>query len=457
MPKIHRIRIVGLKYDGMQKQYKDTTFNFHNDETSTNGLIAMMNGGGKGVFLQTIFQILKPGTSWGKQNNRYYQQFFFNNKEQFIPYTFHVLIQWELDGADRRHLVTGGMFSAEQRISMSEESGNESKTLEQEAKILPNITFYTREFERKEEAALEHIPLYENGEAAETESLKDYLKWNGGQPLVDASFVAFGLVRCPWLWQNLDTIVKQQVITAFKTTRSTVPVYSNWILFSGMIETFFCKYGLDYDPVRIEYAVREFANHWYIGDGLFSDGMSFHMDYYNSIVIHPYLASIVEIINNKDKAFQWFVPNLKKINQRYAEIQERNINTDGTYPIIGRSIVYRGGVFHHLADIAFKKQLPGSLKPAQVRSALTAVIKKTLEPSGTYNKEGWLSIGLYGPQPGLADFYITTGSLYICSTIFLPLGLPATDEFWSSPAEPWTSVKVWSGENVAADHAVDIR
>ncbi|WP_428911691.1 hypothetical protein [Niallia sp. Krafla_26] len=179
MPKIHRIRIVGLKYDGMQKQYKDTTFNFHNEETSTNGLISMMNGGGKGVFLQTIFQILKPGTSWGKQNNRYYQQFFFNNKEQFIPYTFHVVMQWELDGGDRRHLVTGGMFSAEQRISMNEENGTEGKTLEQEAKILPNITFYTREFESREEAALEHIPLYENDEVADTENLKDYLKWNG--------------------------------------------------------------------------------------------------------------------------------------------------------------------------------------------------------------------------------------------------------------------------------------
>ena len=33
MPKIHRIRIVGLKYDGMQKQYKDTTFHFHNEKT----------------------------------------------------------------------------------------------------------------------------------------------------------------------------------------------------------------------------------------------------------------------------------------------------------------------------------------------------------------------------------------------------------------------------------------
>jgi hypothetical protein len=179
MPKIHRIRIVGLKYDGMQKQYKDTTFHFHNEMTSTNGLIAMMNGGGKGVFLQTIFQIIKPGTSWGKQNNRYYQQFFFNHKEQFIPYTFHVVMEWELDGADRRHLITGGMFSAEQRISMSEETESERRTLEQEAKIIPNITFYTREFEGNEEAALEHIPLYEDDEVAETESLKDYLKWNG--------------------------------------------------------------------------------------------------------------------------------------------------------------------------------------------------------------------------------------------------------------------------------------
>ena len=179
MPKIYRIRIVGLKYDGMQKQYRDTTFHFHNEKTATNGLIAMMNGGGKGVFLQTIFQIIKPGTSWGKQNNRFYQQFFFNQKEQFIPYTFHVAIQWELDGADHRHLITGGMFSAEQRISMNEEGEQDRKTLEQEAKILPNITFYTREFEPNEEAALEHIPLYENGEVADTEELKDYLTWNG--------------------------------------------------------------------------------------------------------------------------------------------------------------------------------------------------------------------------------------------------------------------------------------
>ena len=286
---------------------------------------------------------------------------------------------------------------------------------------------------------------------------KDYLRWDGGQPLVDASFVALALVRCPWLWEQSDKKVQEQVIEAFKKTRNTIPVYTNWILFSGMIEAFFCKYDLEYDKVRVEFAVREFANHWYTGDGLYSDGMNFSFDYYNSIVIHPYLATILEVINAKQKTYNWYAPKLEKINQRYAEILERLIHTDGSYPASGRSITYRAGVFHHLADISLRKKLPSSLKPGQVRGALTAMIKKTLESPSTFTKDGWLTIGLYGAQPSLGEFYITTGSLYICSNAFLPLGLADTDEFWTSAAEPWTSVKIWSGQDVAADHAVEIK
>jgi len=286
---------------------------------------------------------------------------------------------------------------------------------------------------------------------------KDYLRWNGGQPLVDASFVALALVRCPWLWEQSDKAVQEQIVTAFKQTRATIPVYSNWILFTGMIETFFCKYGFEYDKVRIEYAVREFSSHWYVGDGLYSDGMNFAFDYYNSIVIHPFLSTIVTEINRRDKTYNWFVPKMEKISARYAEVLERLVNTDGSYPASGRSITYRGGVFHHLADMSLKAKLPASLKPAQVRGALTAIIKKTLNAPATFTGDGWLNIGLYGSQPSLGEFYITTGSLYICSEIFLPLGLPETDEFWSSPAEPWSSVKIWNGQDVAADHALDLK
>ena len=285
---------------------------------------------------------------------------------------------------------------------------------------------------------------------------KDYLTWNGGQPLVDASFFALGLVRCPWIWEHLNDSTKQQVITALKTTRNTVPVYTNWILFTGMIEAFFCKYGYEYDKVRVEYGIREFSQHWYVGDGLFSDGMNFAFDYYNSYVIQPYLANILDALNTKSKSYEWFAPKLDKITKRYAEIQERLINSDGSFPVTGRSITYRGAAFHHLADIVLRRQLPVSLHPAQVRSALTAVLKKTMEAPLTFTKDGWLNIGLYGNQPDLADFYINTGSEYLCMNIFLPLGLPETDEFWSAPAEPWTAVKVWSGQDMPADHAADI-
>jgi len=286
---------------------------------------------------------------------------------------------------------------------------------------------------------------------------KDYLQWTGGQPLVDASFLALALVRCPWLWEHSDKAVQENIVTAFKQTRGTIPVYTNWILFTGMIETFFCKYGFEYDKVRVEFAVREFANHWYVGDGLYSDGMNFAFDYYNSIVIHPYLSTIVAEVNNKDKTYNWYTGNLDKINRRYAEVLERLINTDGSYPASGRSITYRAGVFHHLADISLKKKLPASLKPAQVRGALTAIVKKTLESPSTFTKDGWLNIGLYGSQPDLGEVYITTGSLYLCTNAFLPLGLPETDEFWSSAPEPWTSVKIWSGQNVPSDHAMELK
>ncbi|MEO6314545.1 MAG: DUF2264 domain-containing protein [Chitinophagaceae bacterium] len=285
---------------------------------------------------------------------------------------------------------------------------------------------------------------------------KDYLTWTGGQPLVDASFLALALVRCPWLWEHLDEPVRKQVTNAFILTRTMVPGYNNWILFSGMIEAFFCKYKMDYDALRIEYGIREFAQHWYVGDGLFSDGEQYHWDYYNSYVIQPYLANILAAVKTGEKSYSWFAPKLDKINKRYAVLQERMINTDGTFPVTGRSIVYRGGAFHHLADMALRQQLPDALPPAQVRSALTAVIKRTFGSPDTFTKDGWLSIGLYGNQPGLADVYINTGSLYLCAAILLPLGLPDTDPFWSAPALPWTAVKVWNGQDFPADHALEL-
>jgi hypothetical protein len=89
-----------------------------------------------------------------------------------------------------------------------------------------------------------------------------------------------------------------------------------------------------------------------------------------------------------------------------------------------------------------------------VRAALYAVIKKQIEAPGTFDNEGWLRIGLYGHQPGIGESYISTGSLYLCSEAFLILGLPATNPLWQGPDLPWTTLKIWNGENISTDHAL---
>jgi hypothetical protein len=283
---------------------------------------------------------------------------------------------------------------------------------------------------------------------------KDYMEFTTGQSLVDASFIAIGFVRCPWAWEQLSETTKTQVVQAFKQTSKITPPFNNWLLFVGMIEAFYCKYNLPWDPVRVEFSIRQLEQ-WYVGDGIYKDGETYRWDYYNSFVIHPYLAQIVKIVGNPNGKYKEFVEKLKKRNERYAIIQERLINADGSFPATGRSIVYRGAAFHHLADMALRETLPQELHPAQVRGALTAVLKKTLENPSTFNKGGWLTIGLYGAQPKLSDSYNNTGSLYLATAILLPLGLPGTNAFWSEPAKDWTSKKIWSGEDVKGDHALD--
>jgi hypothetical protein len=285
---------------------------------------------------------------------------------------------------------------------------------------------------------------------------KDFMNFDiGGQQLVDASYVALAVVRAPWLWENLDQKNQTLLMKSIVTTRKFKPVFSNWLLFSAMNEAFLAKFGYDWDPMRVDYALQQMEQ-WYTGDGMYTDGTSFAFDYYNSYVIHPYLAALSEIIGKKTNAYKDMFENIKKRNERYAIIQERLINADGTYPATGRSIIYRGAAFHHLADMALRKALPKQLSAEQVRCALTAVIRKTLESSTTY-KNGWLTIGLYGEQTELGDFYNNQGSPYIASNIFLPLGLPASDPFWANPPAKWSAQKIWSGENFKNDHSENLK
>lgn len=284
----------------------------------------------------------------------------------------------------------------------------------------------------------------------------DYLNFRTeGQPIVDAAYVAHAFLRAPKaLWEPLDAVTKQRFVEEFKSLRNRKGAYNNWLLFAAISEGFLLSIGEQYDPARIDFGIRKMKE-WYAGDGWYTDGEKFSMDYYNSFVIHPMLVDLQKVLVEKKLAQQQDYDLSLQRMIRHAEFLERIISPEGTYPAFGRSITYRTATFQVLAQVALMEKLPAHITQAQVRCALTAVIDKMYTGKQNFDSDGWLVLGFNGHQPMIADQYTSTGSLYINTIGFLTLGLPTNHAFWTDEAAEWTSKKAWKGEPVKKDYKVE--
>lgn len=312
--------------------------------------------------------------------------------------------------------------------------------------------------EGRKRLELRNLALKCYANAVDPESA-DYLLWRQeGQTLVDAAYVAESFIRArAALWEPLDSLTKSRYIDEFTRLRRVNPPYTNWLLFASTIECFIESVGAESDWYRISMAIRK-VEEWYVGDGFYSDGPDFAFDFYNSYVLHPMHVECLEIATKGGTQKIWNVPQADFNTavarmQRYGAILERLISPEGTFPVYGRSITYRTGVLQPLAMLAWRGWLPAQLPKGQVRAAMSAVIKRMFADDRNFNEKGFLTIGFCGSQPNIADWYTNNGSLYMASLAFLPLGLPADDEFWTDEAQDWTSKKAWSGQDFPKDHA----
>ncbi|NIJ20319.1 hypothetical protein FHS95_002011 [Sphingomonas naasensis] len=289
----------------------------------------------------------------------------------------------------------------------------------------------------------------------------DYLLWRAeGQPLVDSAYFTNALLRAPkQLWEPLDATTKKRVVAEIQGLRRVPPPYTNWLLFAAMNEAFLLSIGAQWDPIRIDLAVRK-INEWYVGDGWYADGPRFHFDHYNSYVIQPMLIEILEVLVatgakfNKLNAPELLEQATKRM-QRFGEHLERLIGPDGSYAPIGRSLTYRTAVFQPLGLLAWRKKLPASLPEGQVRAATLAAQRAIFRNPSNFNAKGYLTIGFAGHQPSLGDIYSNAGSMYIAAESLIALGLPATDSYWTAPAQSWTTRKAFAGEHFPKDYYVD--
>jgi hypothetical protein len=289
----------------------------------------------------------------------------------------------------------------------------------------------------------------------------DRLMWEGpGQVLVDSAYYTNALMRAPQaLWEPLDAATKRRIVDYIKSLRRIEPPYINWMLFAAMNEAWLMSIGEAYDPMRMNVAIRK-VNEWYVGDGWIKDGETFHFDYYGSYVMHPMLCEILEVLEQHKGSFWNGKPDEMralafKRMQRFSEHLERFVSPEGTFPMFGRSLTYRTAAFQPLALLALRKQLPAKLPEGQVRSAMRAVHERIFSAPSNFTKGGFLTIGFVGAQPELGDWYSNNGSMYITSASFLPLGLPATDSYWTAAAQDWTQKKAFAGARFPKDYHVD--
>jgi hypothetical protein len=281
---------------------------------------------------------------------------------------------------------------------------------------------------------------------------------DGDQPLVESAYLASALMSAPeQLYEPLTDEQKDNVLDALRTSsREIVQDHNNnWWLFPAMIESALWEFGADYEFEPIDTAVEKMEG-WYLGDGVYGDGPDFHWDYYNSYVIHPMLIQVLRVAEAHDSPIEAESLQLARLRgQRYAEILERQISPEGTFPVMGRSSAYRFAAFYHLAYMALNHDLPDEVNPGAARSGITTVVRRMIEAPETFDEEGWLQLGAVGYQPGLEESYNSTGALYVCLTGLVHLGLPPDDTFWTAPAADWTQKRIWSGQDVPRDHALE--
>lgn len=289
----------------------------------------------------------------------------------------------------------------------------------------------------------------------------DYLLWSGaGQPLVDSAYFTSALLRAPdALWKPLDATTKARIIAKVQSLRRISPPYTNWLLFAAMNEAFLLTVGAEWDPVRLDLAIRKF-DEWYVGDGWYADGVRYHFDYYNSYVIHPMLTQILEVLVATQAPFNSLgikerLPAQIKRTQRYGIALERMIGPDGAYPPIGRSLTYRTAVHQPLGLLAWRHLLPESLPVGQVRAATVAAQRRIFADPSNFDAQGFLTIGFTRHQPTLGDWYSNAGSMYLASESLLALGLPADDPYWTAPSLGWTMRLAYAGRDFPKGYYAD--
>lgn len=253
------------------------------------------------------------------------------------------------------------------------------------------------------------------------------------QAKVEAASIALILdMTRPWIWDRLDTLTQQRVITYLSPVvgDSTYP-QTNWVWFRLVVQTFLRSVG---GPWSAQDIADDLARHdtFARADGWMSDGDERSFDHYVGWALHVYPV-LWSRMQGASELAAGRTPRDVAALDRFLTDAVGLIGADGSPLLQGRSLIYR---FAAAAPfwVGVLAEVP-SHSPGALRHAANRVVSHFAERA-VPDDSGILSLGWHAEWRALAQSYSGPGSPYWAVKGLLGVMLPADHPVWAAPSEP---------------------
>ncbi|KUF18617.1 DUF2264 domain-containing protein [Streptomyces silvensis] len=251
------------------------------------------------------------------------------------------------------------------------------------------------------------------------------------QQMVEAASVAIGLHETrPWIWDRLDTGVRERVVDWLSGFVSARTWDNNWRLFQVVAEQFLASVGAPHRQADIDGGLDRIED-WYRGDGWYSDGDGRNYDYYVGWALHLYPLLWARMAGPDGDGGRGEV--YRERLARFLETYPHFFGADGAPVHQGRSLAYRLAVTAPVWLGALADCSP--LAPGLTRRLASGTARHFVE-RGVPDERGLLPLGWYGTHLPSTQAYSGPASPYWASKGFLGLLLPADHPVWTDRELP---------------------
>ncbi|WP_328303147.1 DUF2264 domain-containing protein [Streptomyces sp. NBC_00435] len=256
-----------------------------------------------------------------------------------------------------------------------------------------------------------------------------------GQPMVESASVALGLrLTRPWLWDRLDSTVRDRTEEWLRGALRHVPAPNNWYLFPFTVAGFLESVGRgDAETARIRRRALDLLDGWYAGQGWYADGDGRAFDHYNGWALHLYPVLDAHLADEPGQ------PGRSDRPARYGDRLSEHLDSfsllfgeDGAPVHFGRSLTYRFAAASAVGLGSVTGRTP--LTPGASRRLISGSLRYFLD-RGALDADGLLGLGWHGPHEATLQPYSGPASPYWASKAFVCLLAPQAHPLWTATEE----------------------